>query len=226
MCGRFTLASPAEILAALFAVPGLGDEDAPRYNIAPRTRVATVRGRPGARFAQSLLWGALHPRDSHPLINARSETVATSPIFGEAFAAARVLVPADGFFEWTREGAKRHAHYFHQRDGKPFAFAGIAVNPPSTREAGEPAAVILTAAASDSVKAIHGRMPLVVSPADFDLWLDPGAKPKNVHEAMARGGETEWIHHPVGPAVNNVRHDSPENVRLAEPSPDRQGSLF
>ena len=106
MCGRFTLATPPEILAALFAVE-TSDWNDPRFNIAPQVRIVTVRSRHGRRAAQSLLWGAVNPRDGRPLINARSETVATSPLFGRAFAEARVLVPADGFFEWTKEGARR-----------------------------------------------------------------------------------------------------------------------
>ncbi len=226
MCGRFTLASPAEILAALFAVEGLGDWDEPRYNIAPQVKVVTVRQRRGKRAAESLLWGALNPRDSRPLINARSETVATSPFFAPAFATARVLVPADGFFEWTREGARRHAHYFQQPGGGPFAFAGLAVSPPVKSETHEPAAVILTTQASESVREIHDRMPLIVSPADFDRWLDETAAPKALLEVIAAGARTQWTHHRVGPAVNNVRNDSPENIRRADPIPDPQGSLF
>lgn len=226
MCGRFTLASPAEILAALFAVEGLEDWNDPRYNIAPQTRVVTVRRLQGGRVGQSLLWGAANPRDQRPLINARLETAATSPLFGPAFAGSRLLVPADGFFEWTKDGSKRHAHYFQQPGGKPFAFAGIAVSPRATSESDEPAAVILTTQASESVKAIHDRMPLIVGPEHFDLWLDEQANPKSVHDVVAAGATREWTHHRVGPAVNNVRNDSPENIRFTEREPDPQVRLF
>ena len=226
MCGRFTLATPAEILAALFGVEGLGNWNDPRYNIAPQTRVVAVRREQGKRIGQSLLWGAINPRDSRPLINARSESVATSPLFGEAFATSRVLVPADGFFEWTKEGTKRKGHYFQQPDGGPFAFAGIAVGPPPDRESGEPAAVILTTQASDSVKSYHDRMPLIVATRDFEVWLDAGANLKSVLGVVASGSETQWASHPVGPAVNNVRNDNPENIRRAQPTPDPQRSLF
>src|SRR5436190_19805666 len=98
MCGRFTLATPAEILEALFEV-STADWNEPRYNIAPQTRIVTVRGAGRRRIAQSLLWGAINPKDARPLINARSETVATSPLFGRAFIASRILISADGFFE-------------------------------------------------------------------------------------------------------------------------------
>lgn len=225
MCGRFTLASPSEILAALFGVE-TADWNDPRYNIAPRTRVVAIRSARGRRAAQVLLWGAINPRDGKPLINARSETAATSPLFSPAFGASRVLVPADGFFEWTKEGSKRQGHYFRQAGSRPFAFAGIAVVPRPPAESLEPAAVILTTQASASVKSVHDRMPLIVAPADFDRWLDPAADPTAALEVVARGAHTEWTSHPVGPSVNNVRNDGPENIRRAEPVPDAQRRLF
>lgn len=225
MCGRFTLATPPEILAALFGIDA-ADWNDPRYNIAPQTRVVAVRNAGGKRAAQALLWGAINPKDGRPVINARSETVATSPLFSRAFAASRVLVPADGFFEWTKERAGRRGHYFRQPGSKPFAFAGIAVSPPPSNDAGEPAAVILTTEASESVRSIHDRMPLIVVPSDFDLWLDPAANPKAVVDMMAHGAHTQWTSHPVGPSVNNARNDSPENIRRAEPETERQRSLF
>lgn len=225
MCGRFTLATPPEILAALFGIE-TADWNDPRFNIAPQTRVVTVRGARGTRAAQTLMWGAINPKEARPVINARSETVATSPLFARAFAASRVLVPADGFFEWTKEGTKRRGHYFRQPGSRPFAFAGIAVPPPPSSDLGEPAAVILTTEASESVRSIHGRMPLIVSPADFDLWLDPAASPKAAMDVVSHGAHTQWTSHPVGPSVNNARNDSPENIRRADPEQDRQSRLF
>jgi putative SOS response-associated peptidase YedK len=225
MCGRFTLATPPEILAALFGVES-ADWNDPRFNIAPQTRVVTIRGSRKGRTAQSLLWGALNPRDGKPIINARAETVATTPLFAAAFAATRVLVPADGFFEWTKQGARRQGHYFRQPGSRPFAFGGLTVQPPRSPSLPEPAVVILTGEASESVKRVHDRMPLVVSPEDFDLYLDPKAPLQEVRELLARGAHTPWASHPVGPAVNNVRNDSPENIRRVEPGTDPQGSLF
>ncbi len=226
MCGRFTLATPPEILAALFEVDGFSDWNDPRYNIAPRTKVVTVRRASERRIVQSLLWGAINPRDSRPLINARSETVATSPLFARAFAASRVLIPADGFFEWTKARARRQAHYFRQPGGGPFAFAGIAVNPPAPNELGVPAAVILTTRASESVRDYHDRMPLILPSRDFERWLDERTDPKAAIDLMSSGAQTQWTSHSVGPLVNNVRNDNPGCIRPAEPTPEPQGSLF
>jgi putative SOS response-associated peptidase YedK len=225
MCGRFTLATPKEILAALFGLD-TADWNDPRFNIAPQTRIVTVRGGARGRSAQSLLWGALNPRDGKPVINARVETVATTPLFSAAFAGARVLVPADGFFEWTKHGPTRLGHYFRQAGSKPFAFGGIAVQPSRSPEPSEPAAVILTGEASESVRSIHDRMPLIIPPPEFDLYLDPATPLRTIQQMLARSAHTPWTSHPVGPAVNNVRNDSPENIRRAEPADDPQRSLF
>jgi putative SOS response-associated peptidase YedK len=226
MCGRFTLTTPPEMLAALFELDDLGDWNDPRYNIAPQTRILTVRRAGRGRTAQTLLWGVLNPRGPRPLINARSETAATSPLFAPAFARARVLVPADGFFEWTTVGGKRLAHYFQQPGGGPFAFAGLAVDPPPASGGGEPAAVILTAEASESVRPVHDRMPLIVAREDFDAWLDPAGPLAAARAVITRGGRTVWTSRRVGPLVNNVRNDSPECLRPAGPAADPQGSLF
>lgn len=218
MCGRFTLATPKETLAALFGVDSTDWND-PRFNIAPQVRIVTVRREKEKRIAQSLLWGAVNPRDGRPLINARSETVATSPLFGPAFVAARVLVPADGFFEWTKDGARKVAHYFQQPGGRPFAFAGIAVPPAAAGAptAADPAAVILTTKASESVRDVHDRMPLIVAADDFDIWLGPATDARAALDVVARGAHTQWSSHTVGPAVNNVRNDTRENIRKAAP---------
>ncbi len=225
MCGRFTLATPPEILAALFEVDE-ADWNDPRYNIAPQVRIVTVRVAGGRRGAQSLLWGAMNPRDGRPLINARSETVATSPLFSPAFNASRILVPADGFFEWTKAGTRRNGRYFQLAQGGPFAFAGIALAKATAERDDDPAAVILTTQATASVKDFHDRMPVIVSPTDFGMWLDSEVGAKGALDIVARGASTEWRSHPVGHSVNNVRNDSPGNIRFAEVLPDRQGTLF
>ncbi len=73
---------------------------------------------------------------------------------------------------------------------------------------------------------IHDRMPLIVAPGDFEAWLDPASKPKTIGEVVSAGTRTEWTSRRVGPFVNNVRHDGPENIRPAEPATPPQGSLF
>lgn len=225
MCGRFTLTTPPEMLAALFELDDLGDWNDPRYNIAPQTRILTVRKAKKGRSAQSLLWGALNPRDSRPIINARSETVATSPLFAAAFAASRILIPADGFFEWTGRSRDRRGVYFQQPGGAPFAFAGLAMSTPRNAEI-EPRAVVLTTEASESVRLVHNRMPLIVDPAHFGAWLDNAADPRPAQEVIRAGGSALWDSYDVGPHVNSPRNDGPECILPKGHRSEAQGSLF
>ena len=131
MCGRYTLTSPLEALRELFGFVERPNLE-PRANIAPTQDVLAVRlGEDGARHAAALRWGLLPPwakdrRDGARMINARAETVATSPAFRKAFAARRCLIAADGFYEWQkRDGGAKQPYRICREDGAPFAFAGL-----------------------------------------------------------------------------------------------------
>jgi putative SOS response-associated peptidase YedK len=233
VCGRFTLASPAETIADVF---GLADPEevpelAPRYNIAPTEPVLTVRARregAGAarRVAETRRWG-LVPHFAKeiagpPLFNARAETLARRPAFRDAFRRHRCLVPADGFYEWQAVSGRRQP--FHQRraDGAPFAMAGLyACWRP---EEGEPvtSCTIVTTAANALLAPVHDRMPVILDPADWDAWLDPDARDPDALAALLRPApEAGWVSYAVDPRVNRARHDEPTNVEplFDEPRP-------
>ena len=129
MCGRFTLKTPAAILAEYFGIDPLPDLRA-RHNIAPTQPVAAVRGSE-QRYWNELRWGLVPywAKDisiGNRMINARAETVATKPAYREPFARRRCLIPADGFYEWQRvQGAGKQPYYLHLVDERPFAFAGF-----------------------------------------------------------------------------------------------------
>ena len=219
MCGRFAQRSPARKVAKQFKVeevPPLAE----RYNVAPAQTVLAVREASDGREATLLKWG-LVPRwakDSgigNKLINARSETVAEKPSFREAFARRRCLVPADGFFEWAKEGTKKVAHHFRLRGGGPMAFAGVW---DVWKAEGQPTlttCAIITVAANELVRPFHDRMPAVISPEKFGLWMGFDT-PVNellgaLHPLPAK--QLEVVR--VGPAVNRVTNDSPECVAPA-----------
>ena len=212
MCGRFTLTLPPDLIAEAF-----GLDDVPilevRYNIAPTQPVAVVRrlspGRP--RQLDLLRWGVTFPpvpgvRRSGPVINARSESVATRPPFRDAFRRRRCLVPADGFYEWSARGARRQAFHIARRDGRPFAFAGIWE---PERQGGSPAScVILTTEPNDLVRSIHDRMPVIVDPADYDRWLAPEDAPPELLAGLLKPYPVAPLAaRPVGPAVNNAQNE-------------------
>ena len=129
MCGRFSLFSPAPVLAEVFDLAGF-PELAPRYNIAPTQPVAAVRTAEAGRQLVRLRWGLVAPwaKDTKVApINARSETAADKPLFRAALRKRRCLVPASGFYEWLAlAGGKRKQPYcFRPRDEWPWAFAGL-----------------------------------------------------------------------------------------------------
>jgi putative SOS response-associated peptidase YedK len=183
MCGRYMITSTFEAMARLFeAAPGALGPDAPRPNVSPTEAVPAVVSEGGARRIEPMRWGLLPPWHARPgqpplLINARAETLATKPAFREAARERRCLIPADGFYEWSGEKGGRTAWTIRARGGGMIAFAGVwqPWGPPGARV---PTCAIVTCAANATVAPIHDRMPVIVAPRDFALWLGeagPGA---------------------------------------------------
>jgi len=182
MCGRFAITLPADAMAQLFAASPANDlPQVPDYNVCPTDAVHVIRNDEGQRRLTAMRWGfiphwAKSPNDGPLLINARAETIADKPAFRSAARDRRCLIPATGFYEWTKdaEGA-RDPWYLHAADDAPLAFAGVwqAWGP---QEARLTTCAIVTAAANDAVQAIHHRMPVIVKPADWPLWLGEAGK--------------------------------------------------
>jgi len=183
VCGRFSLTTPGELIAETFGLDE-APELQPRYNIAPTQPVLAVR-RPredDPRELVPLRWGLMGPglRDPSqgpPLINARAETAARKPAFREAFRHRRCLIPADGFYEWQGEKGAKVPHVIRPRTGGLIAFAGVWRD--WRGEGGViPTCAIITCPANATLAPIHDRMPVVIGPGDFGLWLGqdgPGA---------------------------------------------------
>lgn len=176
MCGRYMITTAAEAMARLFdATPGELGPDAPRLNVSPTEAVPAVVGFEGERVILPMRWGFLPswyrtPAQRPLLINARAEGIAESPAFRDAARRRRCLVPADGFYEWAGEKGARVPHVIRPRGGGMIAFAGVWQD---WRRDGVALATcaIVTCAANAPLAAIHDRMPVVVAPEDFALWL-------------------------------------------------------
>ncbi len=219
MCGRFTLFDTAASLAEAFEVaevPSLS----PRYNIAPSQAVAAVRIPPsgGAREVVLLRWGlipswAKDPSFGDRMINARAETAAGKPAFRSAIRRRRCLVPASGFYEWKRTNGRKQPYYIRRPDGKPFAFAGLWESWEGPGQAAVESCTILTTSANELLLPIHDRMPVIVSPADYDLWLSPEVRdPEELARLFRPCPPEEVTAFPVGTAVNNPKTDSPQLI--------------
>src|SRR3990172_8404093 len=182
MCGRFSLGASATKLAELFDLTEVPNW-APRYNIAPTQELLVVLKAPEdpGRKISRRRWGLIPSwaKDrgiGNQMINAQAETVATKPAFRAAFRKRRCLVPADGFYEWAQQGRQKQPYYIRLRDWRPFAIAGLWEHWKGPDGNVVNTSTLLTTSANDLIGAFHHRMPVILNPANFDLWLDPAVQ--------------------------------------------------
>jgi putative SOS response-associated peptidase YedK len=219
MCGRYTLRTPANVLVKQFNLPGLV-ELPERFNIAPTQSVLGVRaGEDEPRAAALFRWGlvpswAKDPAIGNRMINARAETVASKPAFRAAFKRRRCLILADGFFEWQKQGKTKQPFYMHLDDQQPFAFAGLWERWGKSEEPID-SCTIITTEPSELMRDIHDRMPVILEPADYELWLDPEFENYEYLGSMLRPYLDErLVAEPVSSHVNNPRNDNPQCVEV------------
>jgi putative SOS response-associated peptidase YedK len=110
------------------------------------------------------------------MINARSETAATKPAFRNALKSRRCLIPADGFYEWKRDGKTKQPYCFEVKEGELFAFAGLWDRWKHPGGNWVKTCSILTTNPNALTTAVHDRMPVILDPDSYDLWLDPGMR--------------------------------------------------
>lgn len=220
MCGRYTLTTPD--LSPIGEALGVNLPPVPvSYNIAPSLRVPIIRAGGPAGYELALVkWGLVphwskEPRSEYSTINARAETVAVKPAFRDAFRRRRCLVPADGFYEWQKRGTAKQPWYIHRRDRRPFAFAGLWERWEGDGDALETCAIIVTEA-NALMRPIHERMPVILHPRDYRLWLDPHSPREALLPLLVACADGELVAEPVSSRVNNPRNDGPE---LIEPLP-------
>jgi putative SOS response-associated peptidase YedK len=147
------------------------------------------------------------------LINARSETVHEKPAFRESLKRRRCIIPADGYYEWQKTGGRKQPYYFTMRDDHPFGFAGLWDRWQSPEGAALETCTILTTEANEKARNIHDRMPVILHPADYDLWLDEDVRKLDLLKELFRPYPSEEIiTYPVSTLVNNVRVDRAELI--------------
>lgn len=221
MCGRFAITLPSDAMARLFeATPANDLPEGPDYNVCPTRPIAAVTAEAGTRRLRPMRWGFVPrwyktPTDGPLLINARADTIATKPAFADAARHRRCLIPASGFYEWSAgpDGA-RLPWYIRRADGAPLAMAGIWQDweRDGQRLTG---CAIVTTDANRTMAAIHHRMPVIVEPDDWPLWL--GEAGHGAAVLMRPAAEATLVCHRVGPAVNSNRASGPDLiVPLAE----------
>ncbi len=241
MCGRYLIISIPEAMRRLFRYLEQPNFP-PRYNVAPTQPVPIVRRDGGDRHFALVRWGFIpswvkDPRDISLIFNARGETVADKPAFRNAMKRRRCLFPADGFYEWKRDG--RQPYVIRPRDGGPIAFAGLweVWIGPNGEEV--ETACIVTTSANRLLAPIHDRMPVVISEAAFDVWLDAADDKVAAAAALIAPAPDDLFEaYTVSTEVNRVANDAPALIARAAPIPppapkppkpkkdDGQASLF
>ena len=219
MCGRFTLFEPDAILSREFGAPIRFDLK-PRYNVAPSQQVAAVRSRPegapsgsGKREFALFRWGLIPSwaKDAsigNRMINARAETVAEKPSFRNAFRHRRCLVPMNGFFEWSKRGIHKQPYFIGLSDKRVMAVAGLWERWEGQESSPIESCTLLTTEANELIAPMHDRMPVIVAPGNFELWLNAsGQDLAALQSLLTPYPPGEMFTRPVSLRVNNPSAD-------------------
>jgi putative SOS response-associated peptidase YedK len=232
MCGRFTLTSPAQVIAEAFAVDEIAAEFEPEANIAPGSQIPVVRTRKDGRRQLSLLRWGLVPSWSKDLVpagrmfNARGETAADKPAFRAALLARRCIVPADGFYEWQPVGGRKQALLIRREDGAPFGIAALWEGWRAPDGNWLRSCTLLTTAPNALLEPIHDRMPVILAADSYALWLDPAVRDlERVKPLIAPCSTEGWKALPVElaapPRAAKLTSDAPATTTPPTRSPRR-----
>ena len=208
MCGRFVAVSHPDGLVRFLVIDERRAGDlAPNYNVAPTQDVYAAAEHDGRRYLVNFRWGLVPSwaddlRVGARMVNARVETAHEKPAFRDSFARRRCLIPADGFYEWRRDGDRRQPHFIHQRDGGALAFAGLWASWRDPSGARVRTCTILTRSASDDVRDLHDRMPVALPADAWDEWLDADAGSSGAARLLDAVAPPRLTHHPVSDEVN------------------------
>ena len=229
MCGRYTLTADAESIQLAFNLDTVDGWPQPRFNIAPSQQVPVISNRDSGLLS-FMKWGlvpswAKDPKIGYRMINARSETAAEKPSFRTAFKRRRCLIPADGYYEWAKQGKKKTPMYITHAERDIFAFAGLWESWKQPDESWLNTCTILTTRANEKIEPIHHRMTVIVEPEDYELWLAPRELTPDEWLPLMEGPAPEQLlFHEVSTQVNKPVNDNP-TVILPVDSTQQHGLL-
>ena len=220
MCGRFALTVDPNHLQEAFPWAVIPNDLNPRYNIAPSQPVAVIPNT-GDNVVSMYKWGLIPSWSKDPsigdrMINARSESLAEKPSFRNAFRRRRCLILADGFYEWKLStGAKiKQPIYIRLEDGRPFAFAGLWEFWKSPDGTEIRSCTIITTQPNSLLQPIHNRMPVILAPDAYRVWLSPDDQAATLlNKLLVPYPPEEMVAIPVSKLVNSPQYDSPELIK-------------
>ncbi|MBD3190744.1 MAG: hypothetical protein GF308_08870 [Candidatus Heimdallarchaeota archaeon] len=234
MCGRFAQISPAHILRKIFRLLADLPEIPPRYNIAPGQNIYVIRDivireeqqqtsetPEFKRELSQLKWGLIpfwaeDSKIGSRFINARAESAAKKEAYRVSFRNRRCLIPADGFYEWeTQFKGRKQPFFVRPKNDQPFALAGLwdRWEDPMGGTVIE-SCTILTTEANELLKPIHKRMPAIISPDNYDLWLNPTMnRPDRLNPLLQPFESSAMIIYPVSSYANNSQNEGPKCIK-------------
>lgn len=230
MCGRFVLATDSIAIQQKFDLKTVPDNIQARYNIAPSQPVSVISNdNPSA--LSFYRWGLIPSwaKDisiGNKMINARGETLREKPSFRAAYKRRRCLIPANGFYEWAKDGKTKTPMYVHLKDHALFAFAGLWEIWHSPEGDEIRSCTIITTQPNALVAPLHHRMAVILHEEDYDTWLSPDEMPADKLQPLLRPYESDKMAvYEVSTLVNKPANDSPECILPASPPPAQQTLL-
>lgn len=216
MCGRYNLFSELQAISERFqAIEQKELMVEPRYNIAPGQNIAVVLSKENKREIALFQWGlipnwAKDPKTGYKMINARAETIDTKPTFKGLLKRHRCLIPADGFYEWKKEGRQKQPYHIHLTNKEPFAFAGLYAEWDNGTEVIR-TCTIITTEANELMAEIHDRMPVILTQENEKIWLDQDVTETAQLKSLMVPYEAAFMNaYPISSFVNNARNEGQE----------------
>ncbi|WAC06084.1 MAG: SOS response-associated peptidase [Methanoregula sp.] len=211
MCGRYSLIA-IDDLGTRFRItdPSFGFRS--HFNITPGSMVPVIARRERTE-AVLMEWGLIphwvkERNKAKPLINARAETLNEKPSFKNLLSQNRCLVPASGFYEWKKDGARKTPFYIRLRDSTLFAFAGLYDMWVTPAGEGFASYTIITTEPNGLIAPVHNRMPVILNRENESRWLSNGPlSASDLATILTPYPPGEMEMYPVAPFVNNPKAD-------------------
>jgi len=222
MCGRFVQISPFNIIKEAFNIVTVPFEAIPNYNVAPTQKILAVIKHDNENKLERFYWGLVPfwAKDisiGSKMINARVETVSEKPSFRNAFKKRRCLIPSDGFYEWKGEPGHKQPYFITTKLDVPFALAGLWetwTNKEGDEESIYKSCTIITTEASEPIREIHNRIPVILMPEFNEKWLNTEVQdPKELGAILQDGLIRDMQFYPVSKYVNSVKNNDPSCIK-------------
>lgn len=227
MCGRFTLVKEAKEIEERFNAKFEASSFNKNYNAAPGTLLSVITDT-SPNIIQSFQWGlvpswAKDKNIAFKTINARIETITEKPAFREAFSKRRCLIPADGYYEWKKEGEEKTPYRITLNDERLFAFAGIWETWHNNAKPLHSFSII-TIPAPKKISHLHERMPVILSSQNEVNWLNGTLNTNEALSLLTPPEDDSIDYYTVSKKVNQSSNNMPELIKPF--NYPKQGSLF